>query len=50
MALLSPSDQRHQIARAILSFTVPYALHREMEAAIPDSFLLTEAWQKLRAR
>lgn len=42
--------QRHQVARELLSFTVPYALHREMEAAIPDSFLGTEAWHKLRAR
>jgi uncharacterized protein (DUF169 family) len=43
-------SQRRQVDREILSFTVPYALHREMEAAIPDSFLRTEAWQKLRAR
>jgi uncharacterized protein (DUF169 family) len=42
--------QRHQVARELLSFTVPYALHREMEAAVPDSFFTTEAWQKLRAR
>jgi len=43
-------SRRHQVDREILSFTVPYALHREMEAAVPDSFLGTEAWQKLRAR
>ncbi len=43
-------SRRHQVDREILSFTVPYALHREMEAAVPDSFLGTEAWQKLLAR
>jgi uncharacterized protein (DUF169 family) len=43
-------SRRHQVDREILSFTVPYALHREMEAAVPDSFLATEAWHKLRAR
>ncbi len=43
-------SRRHQVEREILSFTTPYALHREMEAAVPDSFLRTEAWEKLRAR
>jgi uncharacterized protein (DUF169 family) len=43
-------SRRHQVDREILSFTAPYALHREMEAAVPDSFFSTEAWQKLRAR
>jgi uncharacterized protein (DUF169 family) len=43
-------SRRHQVDREILSFTAPYALHREMEAAVPDSFLGTEAWQKLRER
>jgi hypothetical protein len=43
-------SRRHQVGREILSFTVPYALHREMEAAVPDSFLGTVVWQKLRAR
>jgi len=43
-------SRRHQVDREILSFTVPYALHREMEAAVPDSFFSTEAWQKLRER
>lgn len=42
--------QRHQVDREILSFTAPYALHREMEAAVPDSFLGTEAWKRLRER
>jgi hypothetical protein len=43
-------SRRHQVDRELLSFTAPYALHREMEAAVPDSFLGTEAWRKLRAR
>lgn len=43
-------SRRHQVERDILSFTAPYALHREMEAAIPDSFLTTNAWRELRAR
>ena len=43
-------SRRHQVDRDVLSFTAPYALHREMEAAVPDSFLATEAWQELRAR
>lgn len=43
-------SRRHQVDRDVLSFTAPYALHREMEAAVPDSFLATEMWQKLRAR
>ncbi len=43
-------SRRHQIERETLSFTAPYALHLEMEAAVPDSFLLTAAWQELRAR
>jgi len=43
-------SQRGKVDREILSFTAPWALHREMEAAVPDSFLGTEAWQKLRAR
>ncbi len=43
-------SRRHQVDRDILSFTAPYALHREMEAAVPDTFLATEAWRKLRAR
>jgi uncharacterized protein (DUF169 family) len=43
-------SRRHQVDRDILSFTAPYALHREMEAAVPDSFFITEAWHKLRER
>jgi hypothetical protein len=43
-------SRRHQVDRDILSFTAPYPLHREMEAAVPDSFFSTEAWQNLRAR
>ncbi len=43
-------SRRHQMDRDLLSFTVPYALHAEMEAAVPDSFLETDAWRKLRAR
>jgi hypothetical protein len=42
--------RRHHVDREILSFTVPFVLHREMEAAVPDSFFATEAWRKLRAR
>lgn len=43
-------SRRHQVEREILSFTAPISLHLEMEAAVPDSFLSTEAWKKLRAR
>ena len=43
-------SKRHQVDREILSFTAPYALHCEMEAAVPDSFLATVAWHKLRER
>jgi len=43
-------SRRHQVDRDILSFTVPYALHAEMESAVPDSFLATEAWAKLKER
>jgi uncharacterized protein (DUF169 family) len=43
-------SRRHQIDRDLLSFTVPYALHTEMEAAVSDSFLQTEAWRQLRER
>lgn len=43
-------SRRHQVDREILSFTAPYALHKEMEAAVPDSFFATEAWRKLRER
>jgi uncharacterized protein (DUF169 family) len=43
-------SKRHQVERELLSFTAPYALHREMEAAVADSFLGTEVWQKLRER
>jgi hypothetical protein len=43
-------SKRRQVNREILSFTAPYALHREMEAAVADSFLRTEVWQKLRER
>jgi uncharacterized protein (DUF169 family) len=43
-------SRRHQVEREIVSFTAPLALHREMEAAVPDSFLGTEVWQKLRER
>ena len=43
-------SRRHQVDRDILSFTVPYALHAEMESAVPASFLMTEPWLRLRAR
>jgi len=43
-------SRRNQVEHEILSFTAPYALHREMEAAVPDSFLSTPAWRELRAR
>jgi len=43
-------SRRHQVDRDILSFTAPYALHAEMEAAVPDSFLLTEPWLRLKER
>lgn len=34
----------------ILSFTVPFAMFREMEANVPGSFLEKEDWKKVRAR
>jgi hypothetical protein len=43
-------SKRGQVEREMLSFTAPYALHREMEAAVPDSFLGTEVWRRLRER
>jgi uncharacterized protein (DUF169 family) len=43
-------SRRHQVNRDILSFTAPYALHVEMEAAVPDSFLLTAPWLRLKER
>ena len=43
-------SRRHQVGRDILSFTVPYALHSEMESAVPASFMTMEPWLKLRAR
>jgi uncharacterized protein (DUF169 family) len=43
-------SRRHQVERDILSCTVPFALHKEMESAVPDCFFVTEPWQKLRAR
>ena len=49
IGLFDISKRRH-VEREIMSFTAPYALHREMEAAVPDSFLGTEVWQKLRER
>jgi uncharacterized protein (DUF169 family) len=43
-------SRRHQVGRDILSFTAPFALHTEMERAVPDSFFSTEPWRKLRDR
>ena len=43
-------SKRGQVDREIMSFTVPYVLHREMEAAVANSFLGTEVWKKLRER
>ncbi len=43
-------SKRRQVDREIMSFTAPYALHREMEAAVADSFLGTPVWKKLRQR
>jgi uncharacterized protein (DUF169 family) len=43
-------SQRHRIERDILTLTVPYPLLQEMEANAADSFLRTEAWQKLLER
>lgn len=34
----------------LLSFTVPFAMFREMESNVPGSFLEKEAWKKVRAR
>ncbi len=43
-------SKRAQVEPEIMSFTAPYALHREMEAGVPDSFLDTEVWRRLRER
>jgi uncharacterized protein (DUF169 family) len=42
--------QRLRVQREMLSFTVPWALYEEMEAAVPGSFLELEDWGKLRER
>jgi len=43
-------SQRSSVDREILTFTVPFRLFREMEAAVEGSFLETHAWQKLQDR
>ena len=41
---------RPQVPPDILSFTVPFAMFKEMESDVPGSFLEKEAWHKVRAR
>ncbi|MCB2205534.1 DUF169 domain-containing protein [bacterium] len=43
-------SQRSKIGMEMLSYTVPYAMYREMEASVDDSFLRTHIWEKLRER
>jgi uncharacterized protein (DUF169 family) len=43
-------SQRTRVSRETLSFTVPYALFREMEANVEGSFLEMDDWRALRAR
>jgi len=43
-------SQRGKIAKELLSYTVPYSMHLEMESSVDDSFLGTTIWQKLRER
>lgn len=41
---------RPYIDADLLSFSVPYAMFREMESNVPDSFLDKHAWQKVVGR
>ncbi len=43
-------SRRSSVDREILTFTVPFSLFQEMEAAVEGSFLMTHAWQKLQER
>jgi hypothetical protein len=43
-------SQRNRVGRDTLSFTMPFRMYVEMESGVEDSFLRTEAWQKLRER
>jgi uncharacterized protein (DUF169 family) len=43
-------SQRRRVSRELLSYTVPWPLFLEMEAAVPESFLELEPWRKLRER
>lgn len=43
-------SQRRKISPDLLSYTVPHAMYREMEASVDDSFLRTHIWEKLRGR
>jgi len=42
--------QRARVPRDVLSFTVPFALFREMEGNVSGSFLEMEDWRELRER
>jgi uncharacterized protein (DUF169 family) len=42
--------QRRRVSRELLSYTVPWSLFLEMEAAVPESFLELEPWRKLQER
>jgi uncharacterized protein (DUF169 family) len=43
-------SQRGTVPRDILSFTVPYKVYKEMEAAAPESCLCTHAWENIAGR
>ena len=43
-------SQRHRLDRDLLSFTAPWALFQEMDAAVGESFLATDTWATLRGR
>ena len=38
------------VGKTVYALHVAYALHAEMESAVPASFLMTEPWLKLKAR
>jgi hypothetical protein len=43
-------SQRRVVEKCTLTFTVPYKMFQEMEAALEGRFLDMSAWQKLQER
>ena len=43
-------SQRQAVDREILTFTVPFKMHQEMEAGVEGSFLRMHAWRKQQER